>query len=106
MYRDVFFRQGPPVAPQATGGPPQKTVAPSKNGGLFKYRRTALVQRNWRCLGQIWYEIKVKQVFTNFTMSLTANVGEWQYKAKKITLILKNDTSFSHNTFPAQSKKY
>ena len=35
IYRDVFFRQGPPVAPQATGGPlkkrwpPQKTVASS-----------------------------------------------------------------------------
>ena len=35
IYRDVFFRQGPPVAPQATGGPlkkrwpPRKTVASS-----------------------------------------------------------------------------
>ena len=54
----------------------------------------------------MWYEIKVKQVFTNYAISLTANVGEWQYKANKITLILKNDTSFSHNTFPAQSNKY
>ena len=81
IYMDVFFRQGPPVAPQATGGPIKKRWPPKKNGGLFKYRRTTLVQRNWRCLCQIWYEIKVKQVFKNFEMSLTANVGEWQYIA-------------------------
>ena len=74
------------MAPQATGGPlkkrwpPQKTVASSNidvqlwckeiEGVFVKYDMKS----------------KVNQVFKNFEMSLTANVGEWQYIAKNIQL--------------------
>ena len=67
MSFSVRGHRWPPRPPVA----PSKNRGPSKNGGLFKYRRTTLVQRNWRCLCQIWYEVFKHLFYFYFISYLT-----------------------------------
>ena len=104
IYIYVFFRQRPPVAPQATGGPlkkrwpPHKMVAPSNID--MKHR--------WNEIESIFVKMKHKKLLKHYETPKTDNSRSRQYIAKNMhektnfdVRFLQNGSKFFHNTFPA-----
>ena len=104
LYRDVFFRQRPPVAPQATGGPlkkrwpPHKMVAPSNID--MKHR--------WNEIESILVKMKHKNLLKHYETPKTENSRSRQYIAKNMhektnfdVRFLQNGSKCFHNIFPA-----